>query len=201
MKSVKTIVIVLVLFLVGVVSVFGLQTAKTLLSGAAGDCEPTGVKAQASDKSATISWQTDKSTCQGVVEYGTTPASLLLRSLENAAETTHRQVLTPLKSETTYYFRIRVEDQVYDNNGIPYSFKTTTEETSKAAEITPQPTVPLAQPSVSPVPTKQLSCVKVTKCLNVEFTEKFGTDDCRYDFDNNGVVNGADIIKCRQTNK
>ncbi|MFH1561046.1 MAG: fibronectin type III domain-containing protein [Patescibacteria group bacterium] len=206
MKNIKTIIIVLILLLVGVVSVFGLQTAKTLLSGAAGDCEPTGVKAQASDKSATISWQTDKESCQGVVEYGTTPASLLLRSLENAASTTHRQALTPLKPETTYYFRIRVEDQIYDNKGIPYSFKTMAEDPGLTTQqpaptkMVAAPTIPLAPPGSSSADNSS-SCVKVTKCVNAEFTEKFGTSDCQYDFDDNGVVNGADLIKCRRANK
>ena len=104
MKGMKTVIIVVILILTGVLAVVGLRAAKTYLGGAAGGTEPTGVRAQADARSATISWQTEKES-QGVVEYGTTPASLLLRALESQPTTVHRVVLSPLKGETTYYFR------------------------------------------------------------------------------------------------
>ncbi len=122
-KKVKTVIIVVILLLVGVLAAVGVRTARTYLSGASGGKEPQNVRVEADVKSATVTWQTDNEV-QGTVEYGTTPASLLLRALENQPSTTHRVVLSPLKEATTYYFRVRVGDEVFDNNGIPYSFKT-----------------------------------------------------------------------------
>jgi len=192
MKNIKAIIIIIILLLVGVLSVVGLRAAKTYLSGAAGGSEPKNVRVQADIKSATVSWQTEKE-AQGIVEYGTTPASLLLRALETQPTTVHRVVLSPLKEGATYYFRIRVGETIYDNSGIPYSFKT------KAGASQVSPTAVLTPTTaVKPTPT---SGGKVTKCVKSEFMEKFGTKDSRFDLDGNGVVNTRDWVKCLQTNK
>lgn len=74
-------------------------------------------------RSATITYNTNIPTLT-VIEYGTTPASLLLRAPESTKSSNHSIVLSPLKSGTNYYFRIRIGEKVYDNNGIPFSFKT-----------------------------------------------------------------------------
>jgi len=217
-KKIKTIIIIVILLLAGVLAVVGLRAAKTYLSGAAGGTEPQGVKVQADVKSATISWQSEKE-AQGTVEYGTTPASLLLRALETSPSTTHRVVISPLKESTTYYFRIRVGDNVYDNNGIPYSFKTkSSTETPTGAQAqtttTPVPTKtqlkvttptpasassPTAQP-VEKAATSTGSATKVTECNKSDFKEKFGTTDSSYDLDNNGIVNTKDWIECLNQN-
>lgn len=206
-KNLKTIIIIVILLLSGVLIVVGLGAARTYLSGAAGGCEPSAVRAQAEAKSTTISWQTDKE-CQGVIEYGTTPASLLLRALETQSVKTHRVVLSPLKGGTTYYFRVKAGETIYDNNGIPWSFKTKSadEETSgltpTTVETTPSPTgvsVPLATPTVATG--SSTSETKVTNCVKADFKEKFGTSDARYDFDNNGTVNTKDWIECLNRNQ
>jgi hypothetical protein len=118
---------------------------------------------------------------------------LLLRALENQPSTTHRVVLSPLKEETTYYFRIRVGEEIYDNNGIPYSFKT------KPGEVMVSPTVAV-QPTVAATPTSTGSDTKVTTCNKSEFMEKFGTSDDKYDFDENGTVNTSDWVQCLNQN-
>lgn len=207
MKSAKTIIIIVILLLTGVLVVVGLGAARTYLSGAASGCDPTGVRAQADAKSTTISWQTTKE-CQGVVEYGTTPASLLLRALETSAATTHRVVLSPLKENTTYYFRVRVGEEIYDNNGIPWSFKTkATGETGEGTQASPSAstvtTTPVQVQVTTPAPTTASASgvTKVTTCVKSEFTEKFGTSDAKYDFDNNGTVNTKDWIECLNANK
>lgn len=198
MQNIKTIIIIIVLLLTGVLAVVGLRAAKTYLSGAAGGSEPKGVRVQAEAQSATVTWQTEKET-QGIVEYGTTPASLLLRALETQPTKVHRVVLSPLKENTTYYFRIRVGETIYDNNGIPYSFRTQTGGKT-SPKTSPVPTNPPKEQSrVSPSPTVKIQ--KVSQCLKKEFTQKFGTNDPRYDFDNNGVVNTRDWIRCLQVNK
>lgn len=217
-KNIKTIIIVVILLLVGVLAAVGVRTAKTYLSGASGGKEPQNVRVEADVKSATVTWQTEKEV-QGTVEYGTTPASLLLRALENQPSTTHRVVLSPLKETTTYYFRIRVGDEIFDNNGIPFSFKTKqgtaqttptqavsptqipTEalEATPTAEVDASETTPTGEPEDAPSSTS--SAEKVSSCNKEDFQDKFGTSDARYDFDENGTVNTRDWIQCLNQNQ
>ncbi len=175
--NVKLIIIVVVLILVGILGVLGLDTAKTYLSGAAGGLEPKGVSASAEGDKATITWTSEKES-MGVVEYGTSPASLLLRTPEATATMNHSVVLSPLRSGLSYYFRIRVGDEVYDNNGIPYSFKTegSGESPGSAPGVTNIPSL---------VPTKQA---------------QQGVDDCRsgMDYNSDGVVNAYDLAYCKK---
>ena len=224
--SIKTVIVLVILVLVGVLSVLGVSAVQTYLSGAAGGAEAKNVLATPSEdgKSATVVWASDKAV-QGVVEYGTTPASLLLRSLETDATASHKVNLTPLKPNTSYYFRIRVGDQVFDNSGIPYSFKT-----KANSEATLVPTTPVVAPTVALVPTiasgvtgtctrttdyngdgvinsiDYISCIKNGGSAPVAvptIATSSGTGVCKpgVDFDGNGVVNSLDFVKCRQTNK
>lgn len=208
--NIKKIIIVVILLLTGVLAVFGIRAAKTYLSGAAGGAEPQDVQVQAEVKSATINWQTEKEN-QATVEYGTTPASLLLRAPEQQPATTHQVDLSPLRSGTTYYFRIRVGDKIFDNDGIPFSFKTKGEETEES--LSPTPTQQALPTSAQPSPTKPATesaqpttstatgSAKVTQCVKSEFKEKFGTSDSSYDLDDNGIVNTRDWIMCLNENQ
>ncbi len=206
-KNIKTVIIIVILLLSGVLAAVGVRTARTYLSGASGGKEPQNVRAEADVKSATVTWQTDTEV-QGTVEYGTTPASLLLRALENQPSTSHRVVLSPLKEGTTYYFRIRVGDEIFDNNGIPYSFKTQEGEAGQKPDDPPVerptqlPTEPPVntQPESSPQASPSETGQKVTSCVKEQFNEKFGTSDAKYDFDDNGIVNTRDWILCLQEN-
>lgn len=200
--AIKSVLIVVILLLVGVLGVLGVNTAKTYMSGASADTQPKSVLAKPSDdgKSATITWVSDKSTI-GVVEYGTSPAALLLRAPESDSSLSHSVVLSPLKPNINYYFRIRVGEEVYDNNGIPYSFKT------KSADTTATPTVA----AVTPLPTVAIviECKKGTNtmdyinCLRkrpmITPTVSMGKCDGKTDFNNDGVINTLDRIKCLQT--
>jgi hypothetical protein len=176
--SLKTVIIIVILLLVGVLGVFGISTARTYLSGASADLAPKNVlgKGNEDGKSATITWTTDKET-MGVVEYGTTPASLLLRAPESSQSTSHSVVLSPLKAGTNYYFRIRIGEEVFDNNGIPYSFKTKT--------VAVEPTI---MPTIAVIPT-----VKVASESGVA-TECNRTTD----YNKDGVVNGLDYVNCQK---
>lgn len=215
--SIKTVIIVIILLLVGVLGVLGISTAKTYLSGAAADSAPKNVLAKVSEdgKSATVTWNSDKETV-GIVEYGTTPASLLLRAPESDQSTNHSVTLSPLKGNTNYYFRIRVGDEVYDNEGIPYSFK--------SKNISPSPT---AVPSVALVPTSSgncdrntdyngdgatnsldyMSCLRAQSGTSVSVTPSIATvssnSKCNMatDYNKDGVINSLDRIKCLQENK
>jgi len=174
--SLKTIIILAILVLVGVLGVLGVNTVKTYFSSAAAGAEPTGVLAtpNTDGKSAVVTWTTEKAV-QTVVEYGTTPASLLLRSVESDSTTSHRVTLTPLKSGVNYYFRIRVGEDIYDNNGIPYSFKT-----KDSVEV-------VAKPTVAVVPTVVVATGSATACQQNK------------DYNGDGVANSLDYLQCIKT--
>lgn len=219
--GIKTIIVLVILALVGVLSFLGMGAVRTYLTGASAGSEPKSVLATPAEdgKSAIITWQTDKPV-QAVVEYGTTPASLLLRSLETDTATSHRLTLSPLKTATSYYFRIRVGEEVYDNSGIPFSFKT------KTANGTPPPAVSV-KPTLAVVPTGSIptggmcsrtvdyngdgvvNSIDYIKCMGNSTTKAPVTTSptlvptgggCRsdVDYDKNGVVNSLDRIKCLQ---
>lgn len=173
--NVKTIVILVVLLVVTVLGVIGVKTIKTFMSGATSDVEPTGVSVISSDdgKTATISWISDKASISKV-EYGTTAANLVLMSVESDSTTSHKILLTSLRPSTTYYYRIRIGEDVFDNGGVPYSFKTKGE---ISVSITPTPVV-----SSTPL---------VTSLTGIEC--KTGTE-----YNNDGIINSIDMLYCRQ---
>lgn len=223
--SIKTIIIIVILILVGVLGVLGINTAKTYLSGASGDTVAKNVLAKPSEdgKSVIITWTSDKASV-GVVEYGTTPASLLLRAPESEQTTNHSLTLSPLKVNTNYYFRIRVGDEVFDNNGIPYSFKT-----KVGAVITPTTAlIPTSAELNASACDKNsdynkdgivnsldyMSCLKnkpsgaVSNTISptpssTTTTTTTTTEKCSSgtDYNKDGVVNSLDRLKCLQDNK
>lgn len=172
--NVKTVVILVVLLVVTVLGVFGIKTIKTFMSGATSDVEPSGVVATSSDdgKTATISWVSDKASISKV-EYGTTAANLVLMSVESDSTTNHKILLTSLRPSTTYYYRIRIGEDVFDNGGIPYTFKTKGENT--VVTTTPSPIV-TSTPLVN----------TGTECKNGN------------DYNKDGMINSVDMIYCRQ---
>jgi len=218
--SIKTIIIIVILLLVGVLGVLGVDTARTYLSGASADLAPKNVlgKGNEDGKSATITWTTDKE-AMGVVEYGTTPASLLLRAPESSQSTSHSIVLSPLKAGTNYYFRIRVGEEVFDNNGIPYSFKTKAGvvEPTQIPTIAVIPTVKVASESGTEECNKTtdynkdgvvnsldyVSCLKNKPTTTKTVITPTVTSKCSktIDYNKNGIVNSLDYVKCLQDNK
>jgi len=220
-SKVKTIIVVVILVLVGVLGVLGAGTVKTYLSGATAGVEPVGVSVTVQARQATITWTSEKAS-MGVVEYGTSPASLLLRAPETESLQTHSLVLTPLKPGLSYYFRIRVGDNVFDNNGIPYSFKTKAEGTEvggRPVDEEPLPQVSLAPTIITNEPSINNDCVfgvdyngdGTKNAFDVAYCQKNGpekvvnetpsqTGECSRteDYDGNGVVNSFDMVKCLQ---
>ncbi|MFA5026160.1 MAG: fibronectin type III domain-containing protein [Candidatus Shapirobacteria bacterium] len=180
--SIKTLIVIVILILVGVLGVLGINTAKTYLSGASGDTVAKNVLAKPNEdgKSVTITWSTDKPS-MGVVEYGTTPASLLLRAPESEQTASHSIVLSPLKSNTNYYFRIKVGEDVFDNNGIPYSFKSKGSTGSATPTVMIKPTVALVPTVASGTPVVGGACNRTT------------------DYNKDGVVNSLDYMSCLKT--
>jgi hypothetical protein len=170
--NVKTIVILAVVLVVIVLGVIGAKTVQTFMSGATSAVEPTGVTSvsAADGKTATISWTSDKAAI-AKVEYGTTAASLVLMATENDSVTTHRVSLTSLRPNTTYYYRIRIGEEVFDNSGIPYTFKTKGEDEAKLT------------PTISSVPLVSSGTV----CKN------------GVDYNKDGVINAFDLAECKKS--
>jgi hypothetical protein len=191
--SLKTIIVMVILLLVGVLGVLGMNTIKTFVGGATADFAPENVLATPAGDGAVITWKSLKP-CRVFVEYGSTPASLLLRFPDRntlssqSLSSDHRIEIANLKGGTNYYFRIRAgesaensnEWEVFDNNGIPYSFKTKGEKGTVAA-----PTVaekPVLIPTAAPTPA---TGGNAPEC-------KTGID-----YNNDGRVNALDMIVCR----
>jgi hypothetical protein len=98
-------------------------------------------------------------------------------STESLASTSHSVSLTSLRPATTYYFRIRVGEEVFDNGGIPYSFKTKAD--TSAIII---PTQPVMAPSSAPIDSTKPS---LTQC------------DTKTDYNKDGVINSVDLAVCK----
>ncbi|HOZ81020.1 MAG TPA: hypothetical protein PK370_02245 [Candidatus Woesebacteria bacterium] len=211
---IKTILIIVVMILVGALGVLGVSTVKSYMSGASADTEPKNVLAKPGEdgKSGVITWASDKPTA-GVVEYGTTPASLLLRAIEADATASHKVTLSPLKPNVNYYFRIRVGEEVFDNNGIPYSFKTKESSSGNEVLISITPTlVPSNVPTLAGGCSRTVDYNKDGSVNSVDYIECVkknlgsatpvptvsGGCDPTKDYDSNGVVNSLDRIKCLQ---
>ncbi len=77
--------------------------------------------------SAVITWHTDKKT-QGVIEYGTSPSALNSYAPETENLKEHEVKLTLLAPATTYYLQLRINGNVYDNDGVPWTFTTKTKD-------------------------------------------------------------------------
>lgn len=175
--NIKSLVIFGVLAVVMVLVVVAVNQVRTLISGASSGVEPQSVSAVSGDdgRSAVITWISDKESINKI-EYGTTAASLVLISTEASASTNHSVALSSLKPGTTYYFRIRSGDEVFDNGGIPYNFKT---KADISAIVTP--TLPVAIPSQTASSANTLT----KQC------------DTKTDYNKDGVVNSIDLAVCK----
>lgn len=190
---------ILAIVVVGIV-VWQMGAIRTFFGEATGGAKPQGVRvANISANSAAISWQTTEPVV-GQVEYGTTPGSFLLRATETSPTTNHNVSLSPLLPETIYYFRIRVGEEIYDDNGAPYSF-TTKEAVAKMPSPGVSPVLPLVSPTVvisrpTAMPTQNLSPVisPTEKYTLDDFKKAFGTSNAEFDINKDGVVNSADWV-------
>ncbi|MDD2225248.1 MAG: fibronectin type III domain-containing protein [Candidatus Shapirobacteria bacterium] len=194
--NLKTIIIFAILILVIVLSVLGVNVAKTFMSGAAADYEPQGLTAVPSvdGSTTTVSWTTDKSATASVF-YGTNVASLLLMAEDSAATTDHNILLTNLRAGKTYYYKIVVGENVFDNQGAMFSFKT-----GGAAEVVVTPTV---MPTVAPVvtlPAASSPSAVSTPIVSSPSVSPTATSsavcDKTVDYNKDGVINSLDYLMC-----
>ncbi|HOR02034.1 MAG TPA: fibronectin type III domain-containing protein [Candidatus Woesebacteria bacterium] len=176
MKKINTKTVVLIVVSLAVIGllVFGINQIRVMMTGASSGIEPQGVTAVSGDdgKTATITWTSNKES-MAKVEYGTTAASLVLMSAESSMTTDHRVLLSSLQPGKTYHYRIRVGEEIFDNGGIPYNFKTKSEKTE--ATPTAIPTVAVNQATSS-----GLVC------------------DPKVDYNKDGVVNSFDLMACKK---
>lgn len=130
----KKIIFFVIMTFVGLpVIMFFLIAAKGILTQASYSV-PENVTAQRLTKSeAVIIWFTRKKT-QGVVEYGTSPNELSLYAPEIEAKSEHEVPITFLLPATTYYYQLKIDDILYDNNGVPWTFTTKTKDGSDIKE-------------------------------------------------------------------
>lgn len=185
--NLKTIIIFVILILVIVLGVIGVQVAKTFISGAAADYEPQGLTATsgADGSSATISWTTDKAATASVF-YGTNMASLLLMAEDSSETTDHKILLTNLRAGKTYYYKIVVGDNEFDNGGTMFTFKT---EGQTEAAVTPT-VAPTVAPVVTLPPASTISATPASTSSS--------TPNCDHttDYVKDGVINSLDYISC-----
>ena len=213
--NLKTIIIFAILILVIVLLVLAVNVAKTFISGATADYEPQNLIAVPKEdgKTATVSWTTDREV-KASIFYGTNMASLLLMAEDMEPATNHNILLTNLKNDTTYYYKIVVDaDNIFDNGGMMYSFKTG----GKAAEEVLEPMVtvkPDLVPTSAASSSSTLTCNKTTdynkdgivnsmdyiSCVKGIVTPA-ATDSCEGDYNKDGVINSLDRIECLQDAK
>jgi len=179
-------------------------------------CSAQNIEAkQISSNSAVITWDTGDDS-QGRVEYGTVATELTFTAPEAEASKTHNVPLTLLTPSTVYYYLIAIGNtrcdssgQKCDENCAPWSF--TTDELTPSEEVEePSPTPTITAPFTSPTiksglsPTHALSSFCNQVQLNIGSSNrdatKWGTVK-DYDIDNNGVINGIDVIKCQRAGK
>lgn len=170
---IKSILIILVLVggLIG--SLIGAKQAAIYFSKAG---EPKGkpidgVKVtNLTQDSATLVWETQDPVLS-VVLYGTNPVNLFQTQAEVIKTANHQVLLTNLISATVYYFKIQVSDELFDQNGTPYSFTT------------------LASFPQAPAITEQ------------EIKDALGTKNPKYDLNRDGIVNLLDLFLFKRQTK
>jgi len=170
----KTIVLIVVSLVVIGLLVFVINQVRTTMSWASSDVEPQGVTAVLGDdgKTATITWTSNKES-MGKVEYGTTAASLVLMSAESSMTMDHRVLLSSLQPGKTYHYRIRIGEEIFDNGGIPYNFKTKADK-------------PDSTPTVTPTAVTSQATGSAIIC------------DAKTDYNKDGIVNSFDLMACKK---
>lgn len=221
-KRTKTVGLILFLLIVLGLAVFFGRNVTSLLSRAS-TCPAQRVNAvQVSANSAVVTWDTEEDT-QGRVEYGTSATNLAFSAPEAAPNQKHNVPLTLLTPNTAYYYLVKIGNNKCDSSGqrcdtscVPWTFTT--------ASITPPPEDVRALPTVTPVAapangttpssgsaapagpsaTPGLSPFCRQLQLNIGASAKDETSWVsfkQYDLDNNGILNGKDVITCIKEKK
>lgn len=221
-KSLKVGGIIAVLLMALTVTIIGGSRAANYFAKAS-SCQAQKVShLQVTPNSAVISWET-QDVSQGRVEYGTNPASLTFTAPEGTSGKTHNVPLTLLTPNTVYYYLVTIGNtrcdssgQKCDSNCVPWSFTTNSPQVTPAQVTTlaPLPTSPPSTssaikestpssllPTSSVLPTSSSSnlCTQVQAFIGKSSQDAATWNSVKqYDIDNNGVINGLDVVKCKQ---
>ncbi|OGK51656.1 hypothetical protein A2966_05010 [Candidatus Roizmanbacteria bacterium RIFCSPLOWO2_01_FULL_41_22] len=178
-RRLKVYLLGLVLALVGGgIILLGILLSQNYITSAS-ETTPDGVTVSpVSGNAVQLKWKTSKEIA-GVVEYGT-DASKLDGTAYSVGNSTQNVVeLQQLKPDTTYYFRLKINDQIYDNNGSLWSFTTgpvTTPTPTGDAQATPSATIsgsantgtPTVTRSTTVLPTGSIGTPAVTSAINCQ---------------------------------
>lgn len=94
----------------------------------AGNEKPYDMRVSAiTSSTAIINWNTDKKT-QAVVRYGNSQSAMTSYVPEIGQKKVHEARLTLLVPATTYYYQIEIDGDVYNDEGVPWSFTTKTKD-------------------------------------------------------------------------
>ncbi len=152
-------ILIPILVAVAIGGFFLIQSSSTQASEDA----PANISIQTPDaQTAQIAWQTAQEAI-AMIEYGTSPDALTEAAFSELETTDHLVQIPNLEPSTTYYFRIRIGDQVFDEGGNPWSFSTPSPTTevgtdpipslaigTTSAELTPRTTPSVLTPSPTP---------------------------------------------------
>ncbi len=195
------------------VGIIGFNIFKDQITRASNSAPQEVTIADITMSSAKIKWHTDTET-QSVVEYGLTPTSLTFFAPESEKTKDHEVEVNLLVASTTYYFQVSTGDKRFNNGGVPWTFTTLSKdagnEATRSASITPlaptasSPTggalpTPTTQ-TPTPTPTVDTTIPKDTACDANEYKAAFGTQNAKFDQNNDGVVNSNDLSRCRAKN-
>lgn len=127
-NKIPTIIAIAILIAATFLGVLAVNYRQVFRIGAAADLAPKNIRiSNQTGSSLTISWTTDKQT-SGFVSYGESQNSLGTVANDEMGDLsfTHYVTLSPLKPQTTYYFKIISGGESFDNNGTPWTALTGT---------------------------------------------------------------------------
>ncbi|MEA2020245.1 MAG: fibronectin type III domain-containing protein [Patescibacteria group bacterium] len=210
MKKKKTLLIIGIVFLTLALAgiVLGLKFFRSPDSKASPENRPQNIRLdEVTATSATISWTTE-TPAYGFVSYGKTMSlGNTVQADQRAA--VHTVTIPNLSPQTTYYYKIGVGEEIYDNDGVPYSF-TTPKESGTQDPLEASDGADLEEP----LPTEEQLERETTSSADIEEEEEsepaeqielseqvirdaIGTDDPRYDLNGDGIVNAIDVLLYR----
>lgn len=125
--KIPTIIGIIVLILGTFTGVLFLGNSQVFKTGADADVAAKNLRvSNTADTTATLTWTTDKET-QGFIVWGTAKNNITRTENEdsnNQKYLNHSVTVAGLAPNTTYFYKINSEGELFDNDGIPWQFTT-----------------------------------------------------------------------------
>mgnify|MGYP001058957942 CR=1 FL=1 len=184
----------IVLGLGAVGTILGLKKFSGTRSKASQENQPKNIRLEeVNPTSATISWTT-KEPAYGFVSYG---ESMSLGNTVQTGEkaTVHTATVPNLTAGTTYYYKVGVGEEIYDNEGVPYSFTTPKDTTTKK-----EPAEETATSAFQEETEQESQEQEATDSAKTEedFKNAFGTENAEFDLNGDGKVTVLDLLMFRK---